>query len=140
MSHRTEQIASMLRRVVSQVLARDISDPRVVGMVSVTKVSVSPDLRHADVHVSVLPQEYEARTLGGLNNAAPHIYQRVCRAVAMRQVPHLHFRLDSSLKKQAEIFDAIRSAQAKDDAIRPDQTPDQEPPSSGQAPDQEPSA
>ncbi len=118
MSYRKKQIESTLQRAICQVLARRLSDPRVVGMVSVTHVDVSPDRRNAFVYVSVLPDKYEKRSLGGLNGAAGHIYSLVCKHVAMRMVPRLEFRLDKSLKKQENVYDAIRRGIDQDNTQR----------------------
>lgn len=108
MSKRTEQIESVLLRSISKVLTRQISDPRIVGMISVTRVDVSPDLHDAYVYVSILPDRYEKRTIQGLKHASGYIHSLVRKDVAMRAVPRMDFRLDSTLKKSAVIFDAIR--------------------------------
>jgi ribosome-binding factor A len=121
MSKRTEQIESVLLRSISKVLARQISDPRIEGMISVTKVDVSPDLHDAYVYVSIMPDRFERRTIYGLKHAAGYIQSLVRKDVAMRAVPHLDFRLDSSLKKSAEIFDAIRRGL---DTDTPDSAPE----------------
>ncbi len=111
MSHRIEQIESTLKRAVAQVLSHELSDPRIRGLVSVLYVKVSPDLHDAYVYVSVLPQAYEARTLYGLRAALMHIQGKVKKAVSMRTVPHLEFRLDDSVKRQAKLDAAIRKGQ-----------------------------
>lgn len=108
MSHRKEQVQSTLKRAISQVLARQISDPRIVGMISITQIDISPDLRNAKVYVSVLPEKYQQRSVHGLRHAASHIYSLVCKVVALRIVPKLDFRLDESLKKQDAVFEDIR--------------------------------
>lgn len=111
MSHRVEQVASALRRSVAEVLQRDIDDPRLEGaLVSVTEVSVSADLRNATVKVSVLPEKAERRAVAALQHAARHIHALVKKKMALRIVPHLEFRLDETLKKQAEVFKAIHEA------------------------------
>ncbi|MFP4145617.1 MAG: 30S ribosome-binding factor RbfA [Phycisphaeraceae bacterium] len=107
MSHRIEQVESVLQRAISQVLQRKLSDPRIRGMVSVTRVKVSPDLHEAQVFVSVLPEQYEKTTLSGLRSAASHIHSLLRKQVALRSVPRLDFRLDESLKRQAELHEAI---------------------------------
>jgi len=107
-TRRTQQVESVLQRAISTLLAEKISDPRIMGMISVTEVSVSEDMRNATVRVSVLPQEYARRSLQGLRHARGYIHERLCRRVRMRTVPQLEFQLDESLKKQAEIFQAIR--------------------------------
>lgn len=130
MSHRSQQVESTLKRVISRVLTRKLSDPRIVGMVSVTHVDVSPDARHALVYVSVLPDKYQQRALHGLRHAAGRIRAWVCKEVAMRVVPRLEFRLDDSLKKQAAVLDdiqkginqdrvAVHPCQAEGDQVEP---------------------
>lgn len=110
MTKRVEQVESTLRRAIAEVLQRQISDPRIEGLVSITQVKVSPDLRDAYVHVSVLPEKHQKKTLYGLRHAAIHIQALVKKKVALRVVPHLDFRLDTSLKKQAEVMGAIQQA------------------------------
>lgn len=110
MSHRIAQIESTMKRALSQVLQRDISDPRIEGMVSITEVKVAPDLSEAYVSISVLPTEKQTKTLYGLRHAASHIHSKLNKHLRLRQIPQLHFRLDESLKKQAEVYDAINKA------------------------------
>lgn len=132
MSHRIAQIESLLKRAISKVLVTKLADPRIEGLISVTKVTVSPDLHDAYVHVSVLPEKHQARTLYGLRHAAVHIHALVCKEVALRTVPHLEFRLDESLKKQAAVLSAIRRGiereqQASGEPAGPDSEPTQGP-------------
>jgi len=112
MTHRIEQIESTLRKALAQVLQRKISDPRIRGLVSITEVDVSPDMKQAKVSVSVLPEEYGKRTVAGLRAADRHIQSEVKKLVALRLVPHLRFELDASLKKADEVFEALEQAQA----------------------------
>ncbi len=113
MSHRIAQIESALRRAISQVLAQKLSDPRIAGLVSVTRVTVSPDLHEAFVYVSVLPARNQSRTIYGLRHAASHIYSKVCELVEMKRVPHLDFRADPTLKKEARVYRAIHRGRAR---------------------------
>lgn len=110
MSHRKEQVASTLRRAIQQVLGRGLNDPRIRGLVTVTGVEVPPDLRTATVLVSVLPEERQTLTIKGIQDASRHIRREVGELVAMRQVPELYFKLDVSLKRQAEAIQAISKA------------------------------
>lgn len=107
MSHRREQIESTLHRAVSQVLVRDLSDPRIRGLVSVTRVELSEDMRDLRVWVSVLPAKFGPRSVAGLRAAAAHVHRHVCALVDLRTVPHLRFELDKELEKQESIYDAI---------------------------------
>jgi ribosome-binding factor A len=108
MSQRTQQVASTLKKLVSQVLAKDLSDPRLDGaMISITKVDISPDMKHASLAVSVAPERHQSRVMHALTMAARHIQKLVRDRSSLRTVPHLTFRLDPSLKKQAEVLAAI---------------------------------
>lgn len=138
MSHRREQVESLLTQALSQVLQRDVSDPRIVGMVSITRISVSPDLKQATVYVSVLPDKYESRTIHGLQDASGHLHKQLMKRVALRIVPRLHFQLDDSLKKQSAIFEAIHEGMARS-GPDPDAPPDESDASSSAAPPTEPS-
>lgn len=108
MSHRTEQIASTLRRNLAEVLMREMNDPRLEGaMVSVTEVKVSPDHHWAEVYISVLPEGAQTRVLHALRHASRHLHSLLRKRLPIRVVPKLDFRLDKTIKRQAEIFDAI---------------------------------
>lgn len=109
-AHRREQVASTIRRVVQNALVRGFADPRIRGLVTVTEVEVSHDLRDAQVHVSVLPERYEAATIAGLKAATLKIQRVLNEEMEMRRPPHLHFFLDQRLKKQAAVYSAIREA------------------------------
>lgn len=110
MPQRTEQVASVVRHAVQRVLSRGVNDPRVRGLVSVTKVDITPDLAEARVYVSILPAEHAELTMHGLRSAARHIQGEIADEVASRRLPRLVFKLDESLKKQAEIDAAIGRA------------------------------
>ena len=114
MSHRKAQIEATLKRVIAQIMARQLQDPRIAGLVSITGVELSPDRREATVSVSVLPAQYESRSVHGLNAAAGYIQSKVARAVRQRTMPSLRFVADASLKQEAQVLDAIRQAVAED--------------------------
>ena len=115
MTHRIEQVESTLRKALAQVLQRSISDPRIRGMVSITQVDMSQDMKLAKVRVSVLPEEYAKRTLAGLKAANRHIHSEVKKLVALRIVPHLMFELDDSLKQAEQVYKAIDAAKAREE-------------------------
>lgn len=120
MTHRIEQFESTLKRAISQILQRDLSDPRIRGMVSVTEVNVSPDMRNATIKVSVIPAAYEKLTVHGLNSASKHIHGKLFKQMHVRRLPFLRFEIDPTLKKQAEVFAAIQEGLAKEKASQDD--------------------
>jgi ribosome-binding factor A len=112
MSDRTAQVANVIRAEVQQVLSRGINDPRVRGLISVTKVDVTADLAEARVFVSILPEQHTELTMHGLKSAAGHIQREIAPSITMKRMPRLSFRLDDSLKKQAIIDAAIIQSRA----------------------------
>lgn len=113
MSLRTERLGATIQRAVQQVLARGLADPRVRGLVTVTSVSVTPDLKRADVLVSVMPAEDEALTLHGLRAASGYIRREVGKLVRIKTMPHLEFAVDEGLKRQAGVLEALRRVEAE---------------------------
>ncbi len=122
MTHRPDQVASLIQRAVQTVLSRGLSDPRIRGLVSVTRVRVDDALSQAAVYVSVLPAEHADLSLKGLQHAAARIRTQIGKAVQLRRMPRLSFHLDESIKKQAE-FDAAL-AEARDEGDGPTDEPD----------------
>lgn len=107
MPDRTVQLASVIRAAVQAVIARGLNDPRVRGLISVTKVEVAPDMSEARIFVSILPAEDANLTMHGLHSAARHIQSQIAREIVSRRLPRLTFKLDDSLKRQALIDAAI---------------------------------
>ncbi len=107
MSIRTEQVASLIQRAVQDQLSRGLNDPRIRGMISVTKVTVSPDLADATIYVSVMPAEHTNLTLRGLQHAAAHLQRALARVIRLRRQPRLLFKVDDSMKHAAETLAAI---------------------------------
>jgi ribosome-binding factor A len=115
MSHRIEQFASAMQRVLAKTIHQGLGDPRIRGMVSVTRVDVSPDLRHADVFVTVLPEDCERLTMEGLKSSELRVHTLIMPQMNSRLVPRIHFKLDAKLKKEMSVLNAIREARSRDE-------------------------
>ena len=93
MSRRTERVNELLREEISDLLRTELSDPRIGGIVTVTHVDVSPDLRHALAYVSVLGTDDErTRTLKALDHARPFLRRELSRRLPLRYTPDVAFR------------------------------------------------
>ncbi|UCD74281.1 MAG: 30S ribosome-binding factor RbfA [Phycisphaerales bacterium] len=117
MSLHTDQVASVIQRAVQAVLTRGLNDPRVRGLVSVTRVNVSPDLSQARVFISVTPAEHEELAMHGLRHAASHIRHAISSTVSLRRLPRLTFHLDESLKKEAAVLAALNRVRREDEEL-----------------------
>lgn len=113
MSHRIAQVEATLKKAIAEVLQRDLADPRVDAFVSITGVKISPDMANATILVSIMPAEKQSKNIHGLKSATGHIRSLVLKKMATRTVPRLRFELDETLKKQADVFDAIRRGNEK---------------------------
>lgn len=107
MNRRPDQVASLLRTAVQEVLARGFQDPRIRGLITLTDITVSADLKSATLMVSVMPQERQDLTIHGLRAASRHIRHQISEKLDLRYTPDLYFKLDASLKKQAGVYEAL---------------------------------
>ncbi|MCC6381937.1 MAG: 30S ribosome-binding factor RbfA [Dehalococcoidia bacterium] len=109
MTRRTTRINELLREELSTLIQRDVKDPRVrQGLISVTEVQTSPDLRHATVYVSHLGEEAEREeALRGLAAAAHFLHMELVHRLKLRHVPELAFRFDPSIERGARLASLI---------------------------------
>lgn len=107
-SDRPAQVAGEIRRALQAELSRGLNDPRVQGLVSITEVTLTPDLSEARVQVSVLPEDRASLTLSGLRAAAGFLRRRVMDETRIARVPRLEFALDERLKRQAALDAVLR--------------------------------
>ena len=97
--YRPERIASVIRDLVSEAIARHLHDPRVSTLTSVSRVEVSGDLQIAKIYLSVPGGEAnENKTVAALRHAAGRVQMLVARGLQLRQCPHLHFLIDPRVK------------------------------------------
>ena len=99
MSRRADRINGLLRQEISLLLSREIKDPRLHGVISITQVQTSSDLRNARVYVSVMgDQETKDTALDGIQSAAAFLRRSLRDRLKLRYVPFLKFSLDESIE------------------------------------------
>lgn len=91
------------------VLITNVKDPRISGMISITAVETTPDLRYAKVFVSILDKNNSAQVLKGLKSASGYMRRELSHAIQLRYTPELIFTIDDSIDKGAHILDLLRS-------------------------------
>jgi ribosome-binding factor A len=102
-SRRVLKAAEAIREVVSMAILTDLKDPRIQD-VTVTHVEVSPDMRNAKVHVSVMGDEAKQKlSLHGLNSAAGFLQTKIAKRIDTRYTPKIQFVLDQGVKHSIEI-------------------------------------
>jgi ribosome-binding factor A len=109
MSRRIERINHLIRQEISELLQRQAKDPRFGGLVTVTQVSTSPDLRHAKVSISIMEdEEGKKETLEALTLASGFFRKELSMRLKLRRVPELSFHHDDSISQGAQVLHIIR--------------------------------
>jgi ribosome-binding factor A len=104
MTARTDQLDQLLRQEIAEIVTREVSDPR-IGFVTITDVETSPDLRHAQVWVSVIGQPAERdATIAALGRAMPFVRRELGRRLRLKRIPDLHARLDDTAERGTRVL------------------------------------
>ena len=106
-SNRIGRINEEIQRELASLIP-NVKDPRVTGMISVTAVETTPDLRYAKVYISVLDKGDCAQVLKGLRSASGYLRRELGRALQLRYTPELSFVQDDSIVKGAHILELLR--------------------------------
>lgn len=96
-SKKIDRAAAMIQRKLAELIQRDIKDPRLPGMITITSVQVSRDYSHAKVFFTVLKGDPEEVSLI-LNTAKGHLRTALARTSELRTIPALHFVYDTSIE------------------------------------------
>lgn len=111
---RRERIAQALRDEISGLLRREIRDPR-VGFVTITGASISPDLTHAKIYVTVLGEERARReSLVALNRAAGFLQRQVFKQLRLKKTMNLVFLLDETAESGSRIEELLHQIHQTD--------------------------
>jgi ribosome-binding factor A len=121
MSRRSERTCKLIQREISGLLEREVNDPRLSKLVSVTEVTLSPDLKHAKVYVSTLGTEINKEDLlAGFNNASGFLRKELAARLRLKQIPQLSFHYDDSIERGARLLKLIGElSTTEDDKISP---------------------
>ena len=107
-SNRIGRINEEIQRELA-ALIRTVKDPRVHGLVSVTAVDTTPDLRYAKIYVSVLDKSDVKEVVKGLKSAGGYLRRELGRALQLRYTPELQFVEDVSIDTGAHILSMLRN-------------------------------
>lgn len=107
-SNRIGRINEEIQRELASLIP-NVKDPRVTGMISVTAVDTTPDLRYAKVYISVLDKRDSTQVLKGLKSAAGWLRRELGHTLQLRYTPELTFVQDDSIDKGAHILDMLRN-------------------------------
>ena len=122
-SNRIGRINEEIQRELSDQLRR-LKDPRVsaTGMVSITRVDTTGDLRYARIYISTLDKTRETEVLKGLKSAAGFLRRELGRALQLRYTPELQFIADDSIANGAHILEVLRKVEREDESRGQEET------------------
>jgi ribosome-binding factor A len=113
-TRRSDRVAEEIREETARVIGSQLKDPR-IGFVTVTRVSLTPDLRFARVHVSVLGDEAQrGRSMKGLKQAAGFVRRELGKRLRMRYTPELQFDYDHGLDASERVAELLREHPPRD--------------------------
>ncbi len=121
MSRRSERTSKLIQREISGLLEREVNDPRLIKFVSVTEVTLSPDLKHAKVYVSTLGTEINKEDLlAGFNKASGFLRKELAAHLRLKKIPELSFYYDDSIERGARLLKLIGDLGTdEDDKVSP---------------------
>jgi ribosome-binding factor A len=100
MAHHIERVNSLIRHELSELLQRQVKDPRLGNFISVNAVDTSADMKYAKVFVSRIgSQEEKQETLGVLASASGFLRRELTKRLRIRRVPELSFQWDDSIER-----------------------------------------
>ena len=122
LSHRAERVAEQIREEVSQIVATEIADPG-VGLVTVTRVKVTPDLSLARVYWTILGDDAERKkTQKALGRAAAYVRHLLSMRMSLRRSPEVVFVYDRSVAAQDRVEKILQEIK-REEAARGEATP-----------------
>ena len=107
-SNRMARVNEELKREVSNIINYEVKNSNVTGLISVTKVKTSPDLKYARIYVSILNSKNIKQTLLGLKKASGFIRSRIAEKINLRVTPELVFELDESMAHGERIDNILK--------------------------------
>lgn len=110
---RTERIEEEIKKVVSRVISQELKDPRLTGLISVTKVSVTKDLKYCKVFVSMIGSKDEKEVMDALKSAAGLIRREIGSNIRMHSTPEVKFEFDDSMEYGEKIQKIINNLDIK---------------------------
>ena len=115
---RLGRVNEELMKAISHIITYELKNPDVTGMISVTRVKVTPDLKYAKVYVSILNPKSVEETMKGLKESAGFIRSQVAKTVNLRITPELVFEYDDSIENGEKIDNILKQISIQDKALK----------------------
>lgn len=114
---RTERIEEEIKKIASKVIGQELKDPRLTGLISVTKVHVTKDLKYCKIFVSMLGTENTDETMSALKSGKGIIRKAIGDNIRMHSTPEVIFEFDDSIEYGAHIQEVINKLNIESDGV-----------------------
>lgn len=115
---RLGRVNEEIMKAISHTITYELKNPDVTGMISVTRVKTTPDLKYAKVYVSLLNSKSVEKTMNGLKESAGFIRSQVAKLVNLRITPELVFEYDDSIEHGEKIDNILKEISKKDKELK----------------------
>ena len=115
---RLGRVNEELMKAISHIITYELKNPDVTGMISVTRVKVTPDLKYAKVYVSLLNSKSVEKTMQGLKESAGFMRSQVAKKVNLRITPELVFEYDDSIEHGEMIDNILKQISMQDKELK----------------------
>ena len=107
-NNRINRIDEEYKKELSNIIDRELKDPNITGLISVTKVKVTTDLKYAKVYVSIMGSKNLKDTMKGLKNASGYIRTELAKRINLRNTPEIIFEIDDSIEYGPKIHNILK--------------------------------
>jgi ribosome-binding factor A len=116
MSRRTERVASTIQQELATIIMRELNDPRLTGLPSITRVKVSPDLSIADIFMSIMGTEgQQTAAINALRHSAGLLRLKLTKQLTLRVAPFLKFHIDENLKREMNVLQLLQKVREENE-------------------------
>ena len=115
---RLGRVNEELMKAISHIITYELKNPDITGMISVTRVKVTPDLKYAKVYVSLLNSKSVEKTMQGLKDSAGFMRSQVAKTVNLRITPELVFEYDDSIEHGEKIDSILKEISKQDKELK----------------------
>lgn len=114
-SNRLDRVNEELKKTISYVIDFELQNPKVTGIVSVTKAKITPDFRYARIYVSILNSKSIGKAMEGLKESAGFIRGQIAKKINLRVTPELSFEIDDSMAYGEKIDKILKEINHKEE-------------------------
>lgn len=114
-NNRLGRIDEELKKEISQIVNYELQNPKITGLISVTKAKITPDLKYAKIYVSILNSKNIKDTLANLKKSSGYIRTEIAKRINLRITPELIFELDDSMEYGAKIDQILKEILPKNE-------------------------